>query len=352
MVQKILIIDDNVAVRENTSELLELAGYETITSSDGKQGLQMMRTNKPDLILCDISMPVLDGFGVLQALQNIPGAATIPFIFLTSKAEMSDMRKAMDLGADDYLTKPYTGDSLLKIVSARIKKSTLLKKAMEESHEFKEPSVLPNEQDNYLTLLENKPIKKIRKKGFVYSEGDSANSLYFLKCGKLKIYKSNESGKDYIIDLLMEGDFFGYTALLEDSVHKESVMAIETSEVVMVPKQDFLHYLNGDNNLSIKFIKLLSKNLIVAEDKLIKLAYNSARKRVAEALLFVAGKFMTDDKHEITFELNRENLSSLAGISPESVSRHLTDFKDEGLLESNGGTIKICDIKKLEKIKN
>ncbi|PBQ30516.1 transcriptional regulator [Sphingobacteriaceae bacterium] len=349
MVQKILIIDDNAEVLENTSELLQLAGYDTITSCNGKEGLEVIRTHKPDLILCDINMPVLDGYGVLQALQNIPSAATIPFVFLTSKAEMSDMRKAMDLGADDYLTKPYTGDGLLKIVSARIKKSSLLKKIMEESQEYTGSS---NEQTDHHILLENKPIKKIRKKGFVYSEGDSAGSLYFLKSGKLKIYKSNEYGKDYIIDLLKEGDFFGYTALLEDSEHKESVMAIENSEVVMVPKQDFLHYLYGDKAMSITFIKLLSKNLTVAEDKLIKLAYNSARKRVAEALLFFAGKFRADNKNEITFELNRENLSSLAGISPESVSRHLTDFKDEGLLESNGGAMKICDVKKLENIKN
>jgi len=352
MVQKILIIDDNIEVRENTSELLQLAGYETVTSCDGKQGLEAIRTSKPDLILCDISMPVLDGFGVLQAIQNIPTAATIPFIFLTSKSEMSDMRKAMDLGADDYLTKPYTGDGLLKIVSARIKKNGLIKKAMEETQVVNGTITLSYEQDDYQALLENKPVKKIRKKGFVYSEGDSANSLYFLRTGKLKIFKSNESGKEYIIDLLKEGDFFGYTALLEDSDHKESVMAIETAEVVMVPKQDFFQYLQGDNTMSMTFIKFLSRNLTIAEDKLIKLAYNSARKRVAEALLFVAGKSGADNKNEITFELNRENLSSLAGISPESVSRHLTDFKDEGLLESNGGTMKIRDIKKLENIKN
>ena len=352
MSQKILIIDDSTEVRENTSELLELAGYETVTSGDGKQGLEMVRSEKPDLILCDINMPVLDGYGVLQATQNMPCAATIPFVFLTSKAEMADLRKAMDLGADDYLTKPFTGEGLLKIVSTRIRKNGLLKKTLEENnHNFDEQDSAGT-QDVQKLLLENKPVKRFPKRSIVYSEGDSASTLYYLRSGRLKLYKSNEYGKDYIIDLLKEGDFFGYTALLEDTDHKESVMAIENSEVVLIPRQDFFQYLHGDRTLSMKFIKLLSCHLTEAEDKLINLAYNSARKRVAEALLFVSGKFNTENKNEITFAFNRENLSSLAGISPESVSRHLTDFREEGLVESNGGMIVIKNIRKLQQLKN
>lgn len=349
MTQRILIIDDNPDVRENTSELLELAGYEVITAVNGKEGLEMIRTQKPDLILCDINMPVLDGYGVLQAIQNIPASATIPFIFLTSKAEMSDLRKAMNLGADDYLTKPYTGEGLLNIVSARIRKSSLLKRTLEDNTQMKDIAITA-ENDIHKVLLDNKPVKRYPKKTIVYSEDDTASALYFLRSGKLKIYRSNEYGKDYITDLLREGDFFGYTALLEGTDQRESVMAIEPSEVVIIPKQDFFYYLNGDKAISMKFIKILSKHLVEAEDKLIKLAYNSARKRVAEALLFASSKYRSGG--DAAFTLNRENLSSLAGISPESVSRHLSDFKDEGLIENNAGTIRILDIQKLEKLKN
>lgn len=352
MAQKILIIDDSTEVRENTAELLELAGYKTVTVCDGKQGLEAVRTEKPDLILCDINMPVLDGYGVLQAVQNIPSAAMIPFVFLTSKTEMADLRRAMDLGADDYLTKPFTGEGLLKIVSARIRKNDLFKKNIEENNHVSHSDGLTVAQDAQKLLLDNKPVKRFRKKSMVYSESDSANTLYYLRSGKLKIYKSNELGKDYIIDLLKEGDFFGYTALLEDTEHRESVMAIESSEVVLVPKQDFFQYLYSDKLLSMKFIKLLSSHLTEAEDKLIKLAYNSARKRVSEALIFVCGKFNSEQVNEISFAFNRENLSSLAGISPESVSRHLTDFREEGLVENNVGMIVIKDIRKLQNLKN
>jgi CRP-like cAMP-binding protein len=294
-------------------------------------------------------MPVLDGYGVLQAVQNIPAAAAIPFIFLTSNAEMSDLRKAMNLGADDYLTKPYTGEALLNIVSARIRKSSLLKRTIEDNT-YVMDTTITSEEEIHKVLLDTKPVKNYTKKTIVYSEGDTAGTLYYLRSGKLKIYRSNDYGKDYITDLLREGDFFGYTALLEDTDQKESVMALEHSEVVMIPKQDFFHYLNGDKTISMKFIRLLSRHLVEAEDKLIKLAYNSARKRVAEALLFASSKYKSSGDE--AFTLNRENLSSLAGISPESVSRHLSDFKDEGLIENNAGTIRILDVQKLDKLKN
>ena len=129
----ILIIDDSSDMRENANELLELAGYKTYTATNGKEGLDLARKHKPDLILCDIMMPELDGYGVLRALENIPEMVSTPFVFLTAKAERTDFRKGMDLGADDYITKPFSGDDLLRVVSARLKKSLLLKKNFERN---------------------------------------------------------------------------------------------------------------------------------------------------------------------------------------------------------------------------
>jgi CheY-like chemotaxis protein len=118
----ILIIEDNQDLSDTISKLLELAGYTVLKATNGNDGLELARQQKPDLILCDIIMPDLDGYGVLRAIENIPELSLVPFIFMTAKIKKSDFREGMDLGADDYLSKPFSGDNLLKIVSARLKK--------------------------------------------------------------------------------------------------------------------------------------------------------------------------------------------------------------------------------------
>ena len=99
--KKILLIEDNVDVRENTAEILTLANYHVSTAQNGKEGVELAQQQNPDLIICDIMMPVLDGYGVLHMLSKNPETATIPFIFLTAKAERSELRKGMEMGADD-----------------------------------------------------------------------------------------------------------------------------------------------------------------------------------------------------------------------------------------------------------
>ena len=128
--KKILIIEDSSDVLENTAELLELAGYEVFTAKNGKEGLEAARDKKPDLVVCDIMMPELDGYGVLRAFENIPETVGKPFIFMTAKSEKSDIRMGMDLGADDYLTKPFSGDDLIRVIGARLKKSGVIEKIL------------------------------------------------------------------------------------------------------------------------------------------------------------------------------------------------------------------------------
>ena len=133
--KKILLIEDNNDVRENTSEILELENYEVTTAENGKIGVDKALNNIPDLIICDIMMPVLDGYGVFKSLSNNPKTASIPFIFLTAKSEKADMRKGMNLGADDYLTKPFEEDELLEAIECRIKKNDFLKKEFSKNTE-------------------------------------------------------------------------------------------------------------------------------------------------------------------------------------------------------------------------
>lgn len=119
----ILIIEDNTDIREGTTEILELTGrYHVLSAENGRTGVDLAIAHLPDLILCDIMMPELDGYGVLYILSKHEETAHIPFIFLTAKAERSDMRKAMELGADDYLTKPFDDVELLNAIDVRFKK--------------------------------------------------------------------------------------------------------------------------------------------------------------------------------------------------------------------------------------
>src|SRR5688572_19717046 len=118
----ILIIEDNDDIRESTAEILELADYTVLQANNGRVGVDMAIKHLPDVILCDVMMPELDGFGVLHLLGKNKDAAAIPFIFLTAKTERSDMRKGMEMGADDYLTKPFDEVELFNAIDSRLKK--------------------------------------------------------------------------------------------------------------------------------------------------------------------------------------------------------------------------------------
>lgn len=134
----ILVIEDEETIRENLIELLEVEDFETLGAENGRQGVQLAKAQLPDLILCDVMMPELDGRGVLKALRSEPMTATIPFIFLTAKADRVDIREGMELGADDYLTKPCTSDELLRAINTRLQKHQVIRqKAQEQLDELR-----------------------------------------------------------------------------------------------------------------------------------------------------------------------------------------------------------------------
>jgi len=348
----ILLIDDNSAFRENTAEILALADYRVEQAGDGKAGLELARKHFPDLILCDIVMPVLDGYGVLQAIQNNPELSGIPFIFLTGEVKKNDFRSAMDLGADDYLAKPFSGDELLKVVGIRLKKKQDSNKSFSKDMERLKKFIdeVRASADNNI-IPENQFVKKFRKKEFIFHEGDKAEYLYFLVTGKVKSFKTNYWGKEYITDIYKEGDFFGYLVLFDGNEQKESAMAIENSQIALISKQDFYDLLHSNNEVSDSFIKMLSSNLEIAEEKLMNQAYDSARKKVAEALVYISKKYQVNGTKELSFPVHRENISAIAGLSPESVSRNLTDLRKEGFIKITNGVVQITDLKKLEALK-
>jgi DNA-binding NarL/FixJ family response regulator len=130
--KKILIIEDEPEMRRNLLTILKLEKFFAIGAENGRAGVELAKKEKPDLILCDVMMPELDGYGVLQALRDDPATVTIPFIFLTAKGEKRDVRSGMNLGADDYLTKPVAKADLLGAIQAR-----LARQSQQATPEFK-----------------------------------------------------------------------------------------------------------------------------------------------------------------------------------------------------------------------
>jgi DNA-binding response OmpR family regulator len=197
--KKILVIEDNLEVRENISEILELTGYEVFSAENGKTGVDIAKSEKPDLIICDIMMPELDGYGVLYILSKDPETSTIPFIFLTAKADKSDFRKGMSMGADDYITKPFDETELLNSIETRLKKSEHLKDMLDAHEKTVENLIHHATEINLIEeLSESRKTKTFNKKTTIYYEGDYPNYLYYINSGKVKTFKINEDGKEFI----------------------------------------------------------------------------------------------------------------------------------------------------------
>ena len=349
----LLLIEDNNEIRENTAEILELAGYKVHTAVNGKAGVEMALQEKPDLIICDIMMPVLDGYGVLHLLNKNPELTGIPFIFLTAKAERSDFRRGMEMGADDYITKPFSDIELLNAVESRLKKNAILFKEFDSNadgmyqmlNEFKGINALQE-------LATDRNINHYKKKQPIYTEGNHPNRLYYLQKGKVKTCKSNEAGKELTVGLFNEGDFFGYTALLEETVYKETAEAIEDCDIAIIPKEEFETLLHNNKDVTHKFIKMLAKNVTEKENQLLGLAYNSLRKRVADALLTLQDKYKQQNQDKFSIHISREDLANIAGTATESLIRTLSDFKNEKLIEIKDGNIVIIHQQKLEAMLN
>ena len=346
----ILIIEDNLEVRENTAEILELAQYKVFTAENGKIGVETAIKERPDLIICDIMMPVLDGYGVLHLLTKNIETATIPFIFLTAKSEKSDYRKGMELGADDYITKPFDDTQLLNAVEVRLKKSNALKKSFSQDAQGVNAFMDSVKAGTTLKLTEAREIQLYKKKFLLFQEGHRPLFLYFVIKGKVKTFRTNEDGKELITQIHSTGDFFGYTPILEETSYKDNAEVLEDAELMMIPREDFLQLISYDNQLAKQFIKLLTRNVVANEERLINLAYNSVRKRVATGLLEVQKKYKTTAEANPRLEISREDLAQVVGTATESLIRTLSEFKGDKLIEIQDGKIHILQESKLRNL--
>ncbi len=350
--KKILLIEDDKSVRENTAELLQLANYKVVTANNGKIGLAVAKNQLPDLIICDIMMPELNGYGVLQILYKDPITKQIPFIFLSAKTEHKDIRKGMNLGADDYITKPFDESELFSAIESRLAKVAIIRENM-DLNATSETNVVFDKEIKNLKHLKNYFYKNVEEYSYqpgemIYQEGDNSNYIFLIQSGIVKTYKIDEQGKELITGLHKEEDFFGFTSFTHNIPYQEFATSIEDSKALRLTKSDLKHVLEEYPNLTIELVDYLTGNVSEFKDQLLQMAYSSVRKKTANTILQFTKKMKKHTNENI--KISRSDLASIAGIATETFIRTLSDFKKEGVIKIKGNNIEIIDIDKLKKM--
>ncbi|MCG9971907.1 response regulator [Christiangramia crocea] len=346
--KKVLLIEDDVTVRENTAELLELSGYDVVTASNGKNGIEKAKQNLPDIIVCDIMMPETDGYGVLQELSKDPKTINIPFIFLSAKTEHKDIRKGMDLGADDYLTKPFEEEDLLSAIESRLAKVEILKSHQKKNEvsEVKEGG-LKNLED-LRELFSDYPLEEFKKGDTIYEKGKKSNFFYLVKRGVVKAHRMDNQGKELITELYKDDDFFGNHANDSQSAYEDYATAMEDTHLHVVSREEFHKILGRNPRITLQLVEVLNNNLSELKKQLMDMAYGSVRKKTANTILLFAERIK---KHPLkSIRISRADLAGVAGMAPESLIRTLSEFKKEGLIEIEGRNIKLVDSEALKNI--
>lgn len=348
--KKILLIHEDALIRDNAKEIIQLSNYDVIESDNGKEGVAIAISERPDLIICGTKIPVLDGFGVLYGLQKNDITKQIPFIFLAPSFEKNDYRKAMDLGADDYITLPLLATELLNSIDGRFRKTAMLKFDNQPILERynNTTDINGNDKNVFQSIICDRHVSRYKKKENIYSEGNHAIGIYYIIDGRVKTYRTNDIGKSLAIDVLKTGDIFGYITLFDSTTYKDNAVALEKTEVALISKNEFESLLNNNPKVAQKFIQLLASNISFKEERLLGLAFDSLRKKVAVALVTLLNKYATEKSQTFSINISRDNLASIAGTATESLVRTLSDFKNEKLIDiGKDGTLSIINEQKL-----
>ena len=339
MSKKILLIEDDETVRENTAELLELANYQVQTAVNGKQGIRVATSEMPDLIVCDIMMPEADGYHVIEELSKNANTSSIPFVFLSAKTDHKDIRKGMNLGADDYLTKPFEEEELITAIESRIAKTELIGKSN---------TVDRFTINNLKQELSTYPTIEIPEKSYVYKQGNQIEALYFIEKGVVKTCMIDKNGKELITNLCKQDDIFGDLSLTKQKEQKEYAIALEDSVIHKIPKPELERIIRKHPSILKDFMQILDEHLSDTKDQLLEMAYSSVQKKTARTILLFSERLKKNKLRQI--RISRADLAAVAGIASESLIRTLAKFKDKGIIEIEGRNIKIIDFEALSKI--
>lgn len=347
--KRILIIENDIDLLSGYTEILNHNGFEVIAALYGDVGINEAITKTPDLILSNTSVPHIDGFGVLSVLSKNSATAHIPFIFVNPTAKLANLRKGMELGADDFVMHPFKNNELIKAVEMRFNKAKLRLHHSEKFTDLRE-NLYPVENgiEHLDGILLQSNLRKLKKKQTLYCEGDYCQGIYFLKEGCIKTFKINSDGRQLITNIYNSNSFIGLGYLMIDGPLHENAEAIEYSTVYFIAKKTILDILKKDIRLNHYIIKLLSNDLAHKKSRLVELAYESVSKRLTKLIIRLNKESLSLNKVEVS----RDELAGLAGIASETVSRMLGNFRQLGLIEREGNLISITDYEGLSKRSN
>ena len=334
---KLLIIEDNAEVRDNLDDILTLAGYDVLTAGSGKEGIRLAIDERPELILCDIMMPELDGFGVLKILGERGDTVGIPFVFVTAKSEQEDLRRGMNLGADDYVTKPFYKDELLRVIEVRLRKTAGTRKAAPGTWSgFLSRGALERAMES---LLAHRSSRRYRRGEAVYREGEAVRDVFVLRSGYAKHQKTTTFGKTLIVYVFRPGQLFGYPEVIAGTAYQHDTIALTDLEVDFLPAALVQERMASDPNIADMVIGHLAHGLLDADRRMMQQAYLSVRERCAKALLRADAVF--GDTYP--WPMSREELAQWAGTAKETFIRNLTDFREAGLVDIDANAIRVAD---------
>ncbi|MFI0431094.1 response regulator [Mariniflexile sp. HMF6888] len=348
MTTKVLLIEDDVSLRLNTAEILELSGYEVIMASNGKVGVEKAIQQHPDIVVCDIMMPELDGYGVLELLSKNENTKFIPFIFLSAKTDRKDVRLGMNLGADDYITKPFNEEDLIMAIESRLAKGAILKENKDILEKVDKNDEIRTLNDLKNFFDDNGEAFEFQAGEAIYREGQNSNHIFLVIKGVVKCHKLDEQGKELITALYKADDLFGYTSFIQNIPYQEAATAVKNTELVGISKDQLKNILDNNHKVTLELIQLLTNDLIDVKDQLLQMAYSSVNRKTATAILKFAEKM--NRKPEDPIKISRSDLASVAGIATETFIRAMTNFKKAGLIEIEGRNIKILNLQKLQDI--
>lgn len=351
MQAKVLIIDDDRIILRVAEELLKLSGYSTIAAEDGLSGIALAGSERPDVIICDIVMPGINGYEVFNALSRNSFTATIPFIFLTSKDNYLDQRKGMRMGASDYLTKPVNGLELLESIEARIRKQHAAKRET-----YPDNPAVPPPADPWAKLRTSgtATVCTYNRNEVLFSEGDLQKNIFLVNKGRIKTMKTNENGKRIITGFYRTNDLAGCIIQKSKPVYSDTAVAQEDTEVLKIAAESFYSMLGNHREIQAAAFTFMARDIQRKERLMMNIALNSARKRMQEVLL-IASEYYSDsrDPNSANISMSREDLANLSGLSTESAIRILSSFRKEGLLSTDDkGQIIIHDTLLLKKQKH
>lgn len=351
---KILIIEGDNRIRENTTEILHRAGYHVISAENGEKGIESVKQEKPDMIICNTALPDMDGVCIPSILSKKNNTSTIPVVMVSSVTGNHNSNDRTKQEIVDISEKTAETASLLDSIFNRSqngkgyeREKSIMDEFISQLFSSPYPFKLPNSIPSYFKT------RTFAKKDSIYFEGDMPSSMYLVLKGRVKTTKMCSEGKEFITGIHEKGELFGHIAIFRRTDYVDSAIATLESEVLLIPKNDMLEQMEKNGGIVNQIIMFLSNEISEKEEKMKSLAYNSVRSRVAAVLLQLgAKKYSNEKKAELnSITVSREDLASMVGTASESLVRTLSDFRYENIIDTDRGKIVITDPECLERIR-